>query len=152
MKKLNPYAIIIIATAFLSTSCSKDDKKDTPQPVQQEDPMAYMTVDFLEDNIVGVWVSDSAFNTGTNGYYNEAYVDTVWFTTTQYSWDNVNYVDSYFIDEFKHLYYYCCFNTNPQQDGIVEYINKSGSQMHFLTRPDFILPNFDKRMVRYFKQ
>ncbi|MCW8896951.1 MAG: hypothetical protein OQJ96_01415 [Flavobacteriales bacterium] len=153
MKKLNLYMLIIItATAYLSTSCSKDDKKDTPQPVQQEDPMAYMTIEFLETNIVGVWVSDSAFNTSSTGYYNEAYVDTVWFTQTQYSWDNINYVDSYFIDEFKSLYFYCCLNTNPIYDGTIEYISKSGLQMNYVTPPTQNLPNFNKRVVRYFKQ
>ena len=138
--------IIIIATAFLSTSCSKDDKKDTPQPVQQEDPMAYMTIDFLETNIVGVWVSDSAYNTGTNGYYNEAYVDTMWFTTTQYSNNGVNY-DNYIIDANDNRIY-----LNLTYLGLLEFMNQSGSQMNFVLPAVQNLPGFDKRMVRYFKQ
>ncbi len=147
MKKLNLYTlVIIIATAFLSTSCSKDDKKDTPQPVQQEDPMAYMTIDFLETNIVGVWVSDSAYNTGTNGYYNEAYVDTMWFTTTQYSNNGVNY-DNYIIDANDNRIY-----LNLTYLGLLEFMNQSGSQMNFVLPAAQNLPGFDKRMVRYFKQ
>ena len=135
--------IIIIATAFLSTSCSKDDKKDTPQPVK-EDPMAYMTVDFLETNIVGVWVSDSAFNTSSTGYYNEAHVDTMWFTPTEASLDNINYWP-YIIDTYKNL-----AAGGTQYVGTIEYMDKAGTQMYFEVMNT--TPGFDKTVIRYFKQ
>ncbi len=135
--------IIIIATAFLSISCSKDDKKDTPQPVK-EDPMAYMTVDFLETNIVGVWVSDSAFNTSSTGYYNEAHVDTMWFTTTEASLDNINYWP-YIFDIYKSL-----LSGGTQYIGTVEYMDKAGTQMYFEVMNT--TPGFDKTVIRYFKQ
>lgn len=138
--------IIIIATAFLSTSCSKDDKKDTPQPVQQEDPMAYMTVDFLEANIVGVWVSDSAFNTSSTGYYNEAHVDTMWFTTTEVSFDNINYW-SYIFDIHKSV-----LTGATHSIGTVEYMDKAGTQMYFKVPYPYTTPGFDKTVIRYFKQ
>ncbi len=138
--------IIIIATAFLSTSCSKDDKKDTPQPVQQEDPMAYMTIDFLETNIVGVWVSDSSFNTSSTGYYNEAHVDTMWFITTEASLDNIYYWP-YIFDIHKSL-----LANGTQYIGTVEYMDKAGTQMYFKVRNSYTMPGFDKTVIRYFKQ
>ena len=141
--------IIIIATAFLSTSCSKDDKKDTPQPVK-EDPMAYMTVDFLEDNIVGVWVSDSSFNTSSTGYYNEAHVDTMWFTSTQYSSTGNTYTNFSIIKEIPTGQKIIMLSQTYL--GTIEYMDKAGTQMYFKVPYPYTMPGFDKTVIRYFKQ
>lgn len=141
--------IIIIATAFLSTSCSKDDKKDTPQPVQQEDPMAYMTEDFLRINIVGTWISDSAFNTSSTGYGNEQFTDTLWINDTTWNgtWEAIN--------PRPIIYYnYSIFNNEIQSNVVnwIEFMDIGGTTMNIKLHSVQNLPNYDKRVVRYFKQ